>query len=60
VIGNGHNTRFWKDIWLGQRSLASEYPSLYNIVNHRNVTVENVLSSTPLDIGFRRTLNNHK
>jgi hypothetical protein len=33
--------------------MANEYPSLYNIVNHKNVTVENMLVSTPLDIGFR-------
>jgi hypothetical protein len=59
-IGNGQSTRFWEDIWLGQRSLASEYPSLYNIVNHRNVTVENVLSASPLNISFRRTLNDYK
>jgi hypothetical protein len=43
VIGNGLNTKLWEDIWLGERSLAEEYPSLYNIVNHKNVMVENVL-----------------
>jgi hypothetical protein len=36
--------------------LKDQYPSLYNIVNHTNVTVANVFSSTPLNIGFRRTL----
>jgi hypothetical protein len=59
-IGNGLNTRFWEDIWLGQRSLANEYPSLYNIVHHKNVTVANVLSSTPINISFRRTLDDTK
>jgi hypothetical protein len=60
VVGNGRNTRFWEDIWLGDKSLADEYPSLYNIANHKNVTVENVLASNPLNIGFRRTLNGNK
>jgi hypothetical protein len=60
VVGNGMNTRFWEDIWLGDKSLAEEYPSLYNIVNHKNVTVENVLAANPLNISFRRTLNGNK
>jgi hypothetical protein len=60
VVGNGHSTRFWEDSWLGQRSLANEYMSLYNIVKHRNVTVENVLSSTPINIGFRRILDGNR
>jgi hypothetical protein len=60
VVGNGRNTRFWEDIWLGDKSLADEYSSLYNIANHKNVTVENVLVSNPLNIGFRRTLNGNK
>jgi hypothetical protein len=54
------NTRFWEDIWLGDKSLAEEYPSLYNTVNHKNVTVENVLAASPLNISFRRTLNGNK
>jgi hypothetical protein len=40
--------------------LATEYSSLYNIVHHKNITVENLLSSTPINIGFRRTLDGNK
>jgi hypothetical protein len=32
-LGNGMNTRFWEDVWLGEKPLAEQYPSLYNIVN---------------------------
>jgi hypothetical protein len=60
VVGNGLNTRFWEDSWLGDKPLAQEYPSLYNIVNHMNVIVHNVLALNPLNIGFRRTLNGNK
>jgi hypothetical protein len=59
-VGNGLKTRFWEDTWLGDRPLADDYPSLYNIVNHKNVTIENVLGSNPINIGFRRTLNGNK
>ena len=55
-IGDGKVTRFWEDNWLGGFSLASQYPSLYNFVHHRHVTVASVLSQTPLAMSFRRTL----
>jgi hypothetical protein len=35
-VGNGEGTRFWEDCWLGDGTLASQYPGLYTIVNHKN------------------------
>jgi hypothetical protein len=32
IIGEGLGTWFWVDVWLGNTSLANQYPSLYNIV----------------------------
>jgi hypothetical protein len=34
-VGNGLDTRFWEDVWLGDKPLAQQYPSLYNIVQHK-------------------------
>jgi hypothetical protein len=59
-VGNGCNTRFWEDTWLGKTLLAHQYPSLYNIVHHKNVTVAHVLAQTPLNITFRRVLRGNK
>jgi hypothetical protein len=59
-VGNGLTVRFWEDVWLGDMSLAQQYPSLYNIVQHKNVLVSTVLAQTPLNICFRRGLNDHK
>jgi hypothetical protein len=59
-VGNGQNTCFWEDIWLGDQPLAKQYPSLYNIVRWRNVLVSDVLTSNPLNIEFRRTLSTDK
>ena len=47
-------------MWLGDEPLASQYPSLYNIVHHKNVLVANVLAQVPLNIGFRRALTGSK
>jgi hypothetical protein len=55
-VGNGHNTRFWEDVWIGDRPLCDQYPSLYRIVNRSNVSVAQVMGVIPLNIGFRRAL----
>jgi hypothetical protein len=59
-VGCGSAVRFWEDVWLGDSLLANQYPSLYNIVQHKNVLVATVLAQSPLNICFRRGLNDHK
>jgi hypothetical protein len=44
IVGNGAKTRFWEDTWLGKLPLSQQYPSLYNIVHHKNVTIAHVLA----------------
>ena len=46
VVGNGQQKRFWEDSWLGENTLAIQYPNLYNIARLKNVLVEDVLSSS--------------
>jgi hypothetical protein len=36
--------------------LAAQYPSLYNVVRHKDQTVAHTLASVPLNIEFRRSL----
>ena len=59
-VGDGTTVRFWEDVWLGDMTLAQQYPSLYNIVQHKNVLVSTVFAQTPINITFRRGLNDHK
>jgi hypothetical protein len=59
-VGNGANTHFWEDSWLGETPLATQYQSLYNIVQRKQVSVADVLSRAPLNIEFRRTLTGTK
>ena len=53
-VGNGLQVRFSE--WLGNNSLADEYPTLYNVVRHKNVRVANGLASVPLNIVFTRRI----
>jgi hypothetical protein len=55
-IQNGTQTRFWEDLWIGTEPLMTKYPSLYNIGRKKNAKVAEVLSTTPLNISFRRAL----
>jgi hypothetical protein len=55
-IQDGTQTRFWEDLWIGNEPLMKKYPSLYNVVRKKNVLVAHVLSSTPLNVSFRRSL----
>jgi hypothetical protein len=57
TVGNGQHTRFWEDVWLGNKSLAEQYPSMYNIVQQKQISVANVMNQNPLNITFRRTLS---
>ena len=56
IVGNGNDTRFWEDKWLGDTPLATQYPSLYRIVQRREALVATVMQSIPLNIQFRRVL----
>ena len=60
VIGNGQNTRFWEDKWLGDAPLSQQYPSLYNIVQRKNVSVASVLQGDHPNLAFRRALTGNK
>jgi hypothetical protein len=55
-IGNGNQTRFWEDVWLGDRPLATQYPSLYNVARRKNMTVAEAINPDHLNIEFRRNL----
>jgi hypothetical protein len=56
VLGDGRDIHFWEDAWLGDTPLSSQYLDLYGTVRNKHVKVADVLSNTPLNIGFRRVL----
>uniref|UniRef100_A0A453FQN4 Reverse transcriptase zinc-binding domain-containing protein n=1 Tax=Aegilops tauschii subsp. strangulata TaxID=200361 RepID=A0A453FQN4_AEGTS len=56
LIDNGMSTRFWEDTWLGETPLAIQYPTLYNIVQHKQDYVGTVFQTIPPNIQFRRAL----
>jgi hypothetical protein len=55
-VSDGSQTRFWEDLWLGREPFSAKYPALYNLVKKKNLSVAQVLSTTPLNVSFRRAL----
>jgi len=35
VVGNGENTLFWSDVWVGEVSFRVRYPRLYDLPMHK-------------------------
>jgi len=55
-LGDGSQVRFWEDSWIRPCPLKSLFPALYNIIRRKDVSVRTVLSMTPLNVAFRRSL----
>jgi hypothetical protein len=60
IIQDGSQVSFWEDKRLGQSTLRQQYPCLYNIARHKQVTVAEVLSTSPPTLSWRRDLIGHK
>jgi len=52
-VNDGHQTRFWEDVWVEQQLLKRLFPDLYRIVRKKGVSVASVVNSTPLNVSFR-------
>ncbi|WVZ91839.1 hypothetical protein U9M48_037962 [Paspalum notatum var. saurae] len=48
--------RFWEDIWLDSTPLRAQYPCLYNIARPKNITISEVLCSSPPNLSWRRDI----
>jgi hypothetical protein len=56
TVKNGEQIRFWEDIWLGGMSLRRHYPNLFNIARHKQITVAEVFSSSPINLSWQRDI----
>jgi hypothetical protein len=55
-VKDGTQTRIWVDSWLRNKPLKDRFLMLFNIVRRKQDYVAQVLSSSPLNISFRRKL----
>nr|GEU93726.1 RNA-directed DNA polymerase, eukaryota [Tanacetum cinerariifolium] len=52
-IGNGFDTRFWFDCWIGEFPLHIQFPRLFALEQDKGISVANKVNSS-LDQSFRR------
>jgi hypothetical protein len=38
-VGNGNNTLFWKEVWIGNQPLFVQFPRIYGISNQKSNTI---------------------
>ena len=56
-MGNGLNTRFWEDLWIGNSPFSIRFARLYNLACKPGITVAKVFSDGWGGVRFRRTLS---
>lgn len=52
IIGNGATTSFWLYMWYGDCSLYCLFPNLFKIVANPEITISEVLSTSPFSLVF--------
>jgi hypothetical protein len=56
-LGNGCKVRFWRDVWVGNSSLALQFWKIYSIVNEQNKIVADLWDGENLRCTFRRCVD---
>ncbi|GJW15089.1 RNA-directed DNA polymerase, eukaryota [Tanacetum coccineum] len=52
-IGDGNNTRFWLDIWKGDKPFRDEFPRMFALESNHQISVAAKLASS-LEVSLRR------
>jgi hypothetical protein len=42
LVGNGHDTNFWNDVWLGNSYLTVWFPRIYNLSEDKVSSIANM------------------
>jgi len=42
-VKDGSRVLFWHDVWCGDRSLKTQFPSPFRMARHKNATVHDVI-----------------
>ncbi|GJZ37719.1 RNA-directed DNA polymerase, eukaryota, reverse transcriptase zinc-binding domain protein, partial [Tanacetum coccineum] len=53
-IGNGKDTSFWDDVWIGEIPLKFRFPRLYNLETNKHADVASKLIQVNFSNSFRR------
>nr|GEV39463.1 reverse transcriptase domain-containing protein [Tanacetum cinerariifolium] len=55
-VGNGEDTLFWEDPWLGENVLRIQYPRLYSLETYKSISMDDKMKHDSLSYSFRHIL----
>nr|GEX93520.1 hypothetical protein [Tanacetum cinerariifolium] len=50
-VGNGLNTMFWEDVWMGNKNFKTSFPKIYALESDKNLTVADKMAGNIRLIG---------
>ncbi|GKB41933.1 RNA-directed DNA polymerase, eukaryota, reverse transcriptase zinc-binding domain protein, partial [Tanacetum coccineum] len=53
-VGNGKNSLFWDDVWMGDTTLKEQYPRVYALETCKSISVANKLAHSSVEVSLRR------
>nr|GEU61580.1 RNA-directed DNA polymerase, eukaryota, reverse transcriptase zinc-binding domain protein [Tanacetum cinerariifolium] len=54
-VGNGEETLFWEETWLGEKELMFQYPRLYSLESCKQILVAEMMNHASVSSSFRRS-----
>lgn len=57
MVGNGRDTSFWEDVWVGEVPLKLVFPTLFDHCRNKMCTVKDCWQNEEWVMDFRRTLS---
>nr|GEY49701.1 RNA-directed DNA polymerase, eukaryota, reverse transcriptase zinc-binding domain protein [Tanacetum cinerariifolium] len=53
-VGNGLNTKFWEDVWMGNKNFKTSFPRIYALESDKNLTVADKMAHNDVAFSLRR------
>nr|GEW28086.1 RNA-directed DNA polymerase, eukaryota [Tanacetum cinerariifolium] len=53
-VGNGLNTKFWEDVWMGNKNFKTLFPRIYALESDKNLTVADKTTHNDTAFSLRR------
>nr|GEZ48509.1 hypothetical protein [Tanacetum cinerariifolium] len=55
-VGNGQNTMFWEDVWIGNKNFKTSFPRIYALEFDKNLIVADKMAHNDTAFSLRRQL----
>nr|GEV68877.1 RNA-directed DNA polymerase, eukaryota [Tanacetum cinerariifolium] len=58
MVGNDVNTKFWEDVWMGNKNFKTSFPRIYALEYDKNLTVADKMAPNDTAFSLRRQPRN--